>query len=115
MNCLRAWTDDLLINYFETEKPLNLGIPTVEDIAGQLGQSPRYLSDILRSVTGKNAQQHIHEKLIGKAKDYLLGSKLSVGEIAYQLGFEHSQSFNRLFKLKTGHSPLDFRQNAHAL
>jgi AraC family transcriptional activator of pobA len=64
----------------------------------------------LRTLTGISAQQHIHERLIEKAKEYLLTSNLSVAEIAYLLGFEYPQSFNKLFKKKTDMSPLAFRQ-----
>jgi AraC-like DNA-binding protein len=83
----------------------------VQYLAEQLNVSPRYLSDMLRSLTGQNAQQHIHNKLIEKAKEILSISNLSVGEVAYQLGFEHPQSFNKLFKRKTNLSPLEFRQS----
>ena len=103
----------LLSDYFEKEYGLNTGLPTVEYLANQLNLSPRYLSDMLRSVTGQNAQQHIHEKLIEKAKEYLTITNLSVAEIAYQLGFEHPQSFNKLFKNKTRQTPVQFRQAFH--
>ncbi|WP_317166178.1 helix-turn-helix transcriptional regulator [Chitinophaga sp. Ak27] len=83
---------------------------TVEYLAGKLNVSPRYLSDMLRSQTGQNAQQHIHDKLIEKAKEYLTTTNLSVSEIAYQLGFEYSQSFNKLFKKKTSQTPMEFKQ-----
>jgi len=68
------------------------------------------LGDMTRSLTGLNAQQHIHFKLIEKAKELLSTSNLTVAEVAYQLGFEHPQSFSRLFKTKTNLSPLEFRQ-----
>jgi AraC-like DNA-binding protein len=87
------------------------GVLTVQSLAEQLNVSPHYLSDMLRSLTGQNAQQHIHNKLIEKAKEILSNSTLSVAEIAYQLGFEHPQSFNKLFKRKTNLSPLEFRQS----
>ena len=103
--------EQLLNDYFEQEQTLQKGLPSVEYLAGKLNLSPRYLSDILRSLTGQNAQQHIHEKLIEKAKDYLTATNLSVSEIAYQLGFEHSQSFSKLFKAKTRLSPLEFRHS----
>jgi len=66
---------------------------------------------MLRFLTGQNAQQHIHNRLIEKAKEKLSTTSLSVGEIAYELGFEHSQSFSNLFKKKTNFSPLAFRQS----
>ena len=66
---------------------------------------------MLRSLTGQSAQQHIHEMVIVKAKEYLSSSSLTVAEIAYRLGFEYPQSFNKLFKKKTEMSPLEFRQS----
>lgn len=112
----KAVNSDLLIQmeqhldeYFNSEKSLQLGIPTVDYLANQLHLSPRYLSDMLRSLTGKNAQQHIHERLIDKAKEYLSTSNLSISEIAFQLGFEHSQSFNKLFKKKTNQTPKNYK------
>lgn len=65
---------------------------------------------MLRSLTGQNAQQHIHNHLIETAKVKLSSTNLSVSEIAYELGFEHPQSFSKLFKTKTKLSPLQFRQ-----
>lgn len=99
----------LLNDYFEKEDTLNLGLPSVEYLASELNISPRYLSDMLRSVTGQNAQQHIHAKLIEKAKEYLTATHLSVAEIAYKLGFEQPQSFNKLFKNKTKQTPVQFK------
>ena len=103
--------EQLLNTYFEKEHPLNHGLPTVGYLAGQLNVSPRYLSDMLRSLTGQSTQQHIHEKLIDKAKEKLATTNLSVSEIAYGLGFEHSQSFSKLFKTKTDLSPMEFRRS----
>jgi len=103
--------EQILNAYFEKEEGLQKGLPTVEYLAGQLKVSPRYLSDLLRSLTGQNAQQHIHEKLIEKAKEYLTATNLSVSEIAYQLGFEQPQSFNRLFKKKTNLTPIEYKQS----
>lgn len=99
----------ILDGYFTKEEPLNNGLLTVEYLANHLHVSPRYLSDMLRSLTGQNAQQHIHEKLIEKAKEYLSTSNLSVAEVAYQLGFEYPQSFSKIFKKKTNVTPLEFR------
>lgn len=110
-NDLLSTMEHLLNEYFDTEFPLRQGLPTVEYLAEQLHLSPRYLSDMLRSLTGQNAQQHIHEKLIEKAKQQLSTTSLSVSEIAYELGFEHPQSFSKLFKIKTSLSPVEFRQS----
>jgi AraC family transcriptional activator of pobA len=103
--------ENLLADYFDTGKPLIDGLPKVDELAAALNVSAHYLSDMLRTLTGQNTKQHIHAKLIDKAKELLGASELSVVEIAYQLGFEHPQSFNRLFKTKTKISPLDFRQS----
>ncbi|MCE6987831.1 AraC family transcriptional regulator [Dyadobacter sp. CY323] len=86
-------------------------IPGVNEIAAQMNVSTHYLSDMLRSLTGMNAQQHIHNKLIDKAKELLLTTNLSVNETAYNLGFEYPQYFNRLFKSKTGLTPAAFRKD----
>lgn len=103
--------DDLLNQYFDSEKLSGAGLPTVAVVAEELNVSPHYLSAMLRSITGKNAQQHIHEKLITKAKELLSTTDLSVSEITYTLGFEHLQSFSKLFKTKTQLSPLQFRKS----
>jgi AraC-like DNA-binding protein len=100
-----------LNDYFNDDKVLTSGLPTVQYVADQLGISIDYLSDMLRSTTGLNTQQHIHNRLIDKAKELLSTTNLSVKEIAYQLGFEYPQSFNKLFKKKTNISPLEFRQS----
>lgn len=99
----------LLTEYFDNSKNLQSGLPTVQYISGQLNVSPNYLSDLLRNLTGQSTQQHIHNKLIEKAKEILANTTLSVSEIAYQLGFEYPQSFSKLFKSKTQVSPLEFR------
>ncbi|RYY15426.1 MAG: AraC family transcriptional regulator [Chitinophagaceae bacterium] len=102
--------DEILDDYFSNEKSLEQGLPTVQYLATRVNLSPGYLSDMLRSLTGQNAQQHIHHKLIEKAKELLSTTQLTVAELAYQLGFEHPQSFSKLFKSKTKVSPLAFRQ-----
>jgi len=103
--------EEILDEYFNNEKPLSRGILTVQYLAEKLNISPSYLSDMLRSLTGQNAQQHIHHKLIEKAKEKLSTTSLSVSEVAYELGFEHPQSFSTLFKTKTNLSPLEFRRS----
>ncbi|MDJ1498769.1 helix-turn-helix transcriptional regulator [Cytophagaceae bacterium DM2B3-1] len=87
------------------------GIPTVLEVANHLQVSPRYLTDMLKSLTGQSAQQHIHDRLIERAKTILSTTRLTVAEIAYQLGFEHPQSFNKLFKRYTHLSPNIFRKS----
>ncbi|XZF12440.1 helix-turn-helix domain-containing protein [Chitinophagaceae bacterium MMS25-I14] len=102
--------ESLLHDYFNDAERLASGLPTVQYVAGELNVSPNYLSDMLRSFTGQTTQQHIHNKLIEKAKELLSTTSLSVSEVAYQLGFDYPQSFNKLFKNKTSISPSEFRQ-----
>jgi AraC family transcriptional activator of pobA len=101
--------EKLLDIYFKDGQAVNHGLPTVQYLAEQLNYTPNYLSDMLRSLTGLNAQQHIHQKLIEKAKEKLSTTNLTISEVAFQLGFEHPQSFSRLFKTKTRLSPVQFR------
>jgi AraC family transcriptional activator of pobA len=99
----------LLSDYFNSDDLVSKGLPTVQYISDHLNVSPTYLRSLLKTLTGLNTQQHIHEKLIEKAKEKLLTTDLTVSEIAYELGFEHMQSFSKLFKEKTNQSPLAFR------
>ncbi len=108
---LLARFEQIINAYFDTDTPSQKGWLTVQYIASQMNISANYLSDLLRVHTGQNTQQHIHEKLIEKAKEKLATTSLSVSEIAFALGFEHSQSFSTLFKKKTKVSPLQFRQS----
>ena len=101
----------ILDAYVNSDALVEKGLPTVQYIAEALNVSPNYLSVLLNVLTGQSTQQHIHAKLIEKAKEKLSTTTLSVSEIAYELGFEHSQSFSKLFKSKTNRSPLDFRQS----
>jgi AraC family transcriptional regulator, transcriptional activator of pobA len=101
----------IIDDYFEKGHPLQKGIPTVQYLSAHLHISPGYLSDLLRSLIGQNGKQYIRYKLIEKAKEKLSTTNLNVSEIAYELGFEHSQSFSKLFKRKTNLSPLAYRQS----
>jgi AraC family transcriptional activator of pobA len=112
VNCdLLEQVEHLLNSYFRDEMALVKGLPTVQYLSDELNVSPHYLSDVLRSLTGLNAQQHIHQRLIEEAKEVLSSTNLTVAEIAYRLGFERPQSFNKLFKNKTKMSPLVFRES----
>lgn len=103
--------EDILTAYFNSKDLVNKGLPTVQYIAETLNVTPNYLSGLLKVLTGQSTQQHIHDKLIEKAKERLSTTSLSVSEIAYELGFGHSQSFSKLFKSKLNLSPLEFRQS----
>lgn len=99
---LDAWFDGPL---------LERGLPSVQYVAGELHLSPNYLASLLKVLTGRNTQQHILDRMIEKAKLEIATTSLSVSEISFALGFGHPQSFSRLFKAKTGLSPLAFRQS----
>jgi AraC-like DNA-binding protein len=99
----------LLQDYFKSENLKEKGLPTVKYLADEVHLSASYLSDLLKKETGMNAQDHIHYYLIEEAKAILLSTDQSVGEVAYALGFEYPQYFSKLFKLKTGQTPIQFR------
>ena len=103
--------ENVLSSYFSQKNSLEKGLPTVEQISSELHLSPNYLSGVLKSLTGMSTQQHIHNKLIDIAKEQLSTTQQTVSEIAYNLGFEHPSSFNKLFKRKTTLSPLEFRKS----
>jgi len=104
-----AQVERLLKDYFKSEKLKETGLPTVKYLADKVHLSPSYLSDLLKKETGMNAQDHIHYCLIEEAKNILLNSDNSVSEIAYSLGFEYPQYFSKLFKQKTGQTPIEYR------
>ncbi|WP_111671061.1 helix-turn-helix domain-containing protein [Algoriphagus litoralis] len=105
-----AQIENLLNTYFKSEKLKEKGLPTVKYLADQVHLSPSYLSDLLKKETGRNAQDHIHYHLIEEAKNILLNTDNSVSEIAYSLGFEYPQYFSKLFKKKTGQTPIEYRK-----
>ncbi|MCB9195278.1 MAG: AraC family transcriptional regulator [Flavobacteriales bacterium] len=98
-----------LKEYFNSDQPSERGIPTVKSCGEYMSMSSNYLSDLLKKETGQNAQEHIHNALINRAKTNLLSSSDSVGQIAFGLGFEYSQHFSKLFKNKTGLTPMEYR------
>ena len=103
--------EETISEYFNSGDLISKGLPSVQHIANTLNISPGYLSGLLKVLTGQSTQQYIQDKLVEKAKEILSTTTLSVSEIAYELGFEHPQSFSKLFKIKTNLSPLQFRQS----
>jgi len=101
----------ILSKYYESGNKRKDGMPSVKFLAGHVNLSPGYLSDLLKKETGLNAQDYIHRFVIEQAKNTLLETNQSVSEIAYSLGFEYPQYFSKLFKLKTGKTPLEYRKN----
>jgi AraC-like DNA-binding protein len=104
-----AQIENLLSSYFKNSNIKDQGLPSVKYLADHVNLSPSYLSDLLKKETGKNAQEHIHFYIIEEAKNYLLNSDKNINEIAYSLGFEYPQYFNKLFKQKTGKTPAKYR------
>ena len=102
--------DELLSACFTEKNTVNMTLPSVQYFSDKLHLSPNYLSNMLRSLTGKSTQQHIQDKLIERSKELLATTNLSVAEIAYLFGFEYPQSFNKLFKNKTQYTPLAYRK-----
>ena len=100
----------LLSEYFKTEQWKESGLPTVKYLADHIHMSACYLSDLLKKETRRNAQDHIHYHIIEEAKNTLLNSDSSISEIAYSLGFEYPQYFSKLFKQKTGQTPIAYRK-----
>ena len=95
--------------YFSSQETKKNGLPSVKHLADKVCLSANYLGDLLKKETGMNAQEHIHFYLIEEAKNLLQGSNISVSELAYSLGFEYPQYFSRLFKSKTGMTPMEYR------
>ena len=103
--------EHLLDDYFQSEKTQTAGIPTVRYFAEAVFLSPNYFGDLVKKETGKSPQEYIQAKIMDLAKDMLLGSEKSVSQIAYDLGFQYSQHFNRVFKRNTGLSPNEYRKS----
>jgi len=101
--------EKLLNEYFQTDKPQTVGLPSVASCAGELNLSPGYFGDLVKKETGKTAQEYIQSKVIEVAKERIFDQKKSVSEIAYELGFKYPQHFTRLFKQKVGQTPNEFR------
>lgn len=101
--------ESLLKDYYNSDNPLELGLPKVEFCAKKLNLSSKYLSDLLKKETGTGAREHIHQFIIEKAKTYLLSSNDPVSQIAYNLGFEYPSHFNKLFKTHTEMNPKEYR------
>lgn len=101
--------EQYLENHFASQELIKKGIPNIKQCGDALNMSGPYLSDLLKSETGKSAKEYIHIKLIEKAKTTLLSTNLTINELAYGLGFEYPNHFSKLFKTKTGMSPREFR------
>ena len=102
--------EDLLAEYFRNGEPANLGLPTVKYFADKVCLSPNYFGDLIKKETGKTPQEYIQCKIIDTAKDQILYTDKTVSQIAFDLGFQYSQHFIRVFKKKVGQTPLEYRK-----
>ncbi len=105
-----SYFERLLNDYFESENPQVIGLPSVQYFADQLHLSANYFGDLIKKETGKSAQEYIQLKIIDRAKDKLSDMNKSVNEVAYELGFKYPHHFSRMFKKVVGSSPTDFRE-----
>lgn len=101
--------EQLLNEYFRTDKPQTVGLPSVAWCAGELNLSANYFGDLIKKETGKAAQEYIQSKVIDVAKTRIFDHSKSVSQIAFELGFKYPQHFTRFFKQQTGYSPKDYR------
>ena len=104
--------EKLLQNTFNSNETLESGIPTIKELGEKMGMSGHYLSELLKKETGQSAKSHLQSHIITNAKNLLLSTNNSVSQVAYILGFEYPQHFSKLFKLKTGVSPKEFRKSS---
>jgi AraC-like DNA-binding protein len=101
--------EKLLNDFFQSEKPQLVGLPSVAYCASELNLSAGYLGDLVKKETGKSAQEYIQSKIIDVAKELIFDGNKTVSEIAYELGFKYPQHFSRLFKQRVGQTPQGFR------
>ena len=101
--------ENVIREYYQSEKPLEIGVLSVKYCANELAMSSNYLGDLIKTETGRSAKKHIQDYIIEKAKTKIVGSNQTMSEIAYSFGFEYPQGFNKLFKAKTGMSPSQYR------
>jgi AraC family transcriptional regulator, transcriptional activator of pobA len=103
----------LLNNFFASDKPHEVGLPSVTYYADELNLSANYFGDLIKKETGKSASEYIHLKLIDVAKERIFDANKSVSEIAYELGFKYPQHFSRVFKQHVGMSPQEYRSSSN--
>lgn len=99
----------LIDDYFQSDKPQTEGLPSVKYFADKVFLSSNYFGDLVKKETGKTAQEYIQNKIIDLAKEMIIGSEKTVSQIAYELGYQYSQHFNRVFKKNVGYTPSEYR------
>lgn len=101
--------EELMNDYFSSDKPQHIGLPSVSWCADELHLSANYFGDLIKKETGKSAQEYIQSKVIDVAKEKIFDLDKSISQVAYDLGFKYPQHFTRLFKQKVGVSPVEYR------
>jgi len=101
--------EEVLNSYYKTDKPKTIGLPSVASMASELNLSANYFGDLVKKETGRSAQEYIQSRIIDLAKERIFDTKMSISEVAYELGFKYPQHFTRLFKQKTGMTPVEYR------
>lgn len=101
--------EQLLDKYFQSNQPVQNGLPSVKYFADKICLSPNYFGDMVKKETGKTPQEHIQEKVIELAKERIMGTDDSVSQISYSLGFQYPQHLCRLFKKRVGCTPNEYR------
>jgi len=102
--------EELLNGYFISDKPTQIGLPSVAYCAEALNLSPNYFGDLIKKDTGKSAQEYIQSKIMDIAKEKIFDSAKSISEVAYELGFKYPQHFTRSFKQHIGYTPNEYRK-----
>ena len=102
--------ENLLEEYFADNKPKVDGLPSVKYFADKVCLSPNYFGDLIKRETGKTAQEYIQNKIIDLAKEMIIGTEKTISQISYELGFQYSQHFNRIFKKNVGYTPNEYRK-----
>lgn len=104
--------EDILRNYFDSDLPKSIGLPTVQYCADKVCLSPNYFGDLIKKETGKSAQEYIQLAVMEKVKERLMESDKTISEIAYDLGFNYPHHLNRMFKKVVGMTPNEYRLKA---
>lgn len=101
--------EQMLNDYFISDKTATIGLPSVAYFAGELNLSPNYFGDLVKKETGRSAQDYIQTKIMDVAKQKIFDPTKSLSQIAAELGFKYQAHFTRLFKQKIGCTPQEYR------
>ncbi len=77
--------------------------------ASQLCITPKYLTSLIKRVSGRSAAEWIDQYVVLEAKNLLRYSSKSIQEVAYELNFPNQSFFGKYFKHQTGYSPSAYK------